>query len=100
MIFIDKVNLEHSTDIEKFDKFVEEITKFIYDNSTNENELLKMIVIFYRYFHKKQILNKNNRNSNINEKLNDNDSETLPYVTRCIQGFCQAQTSIDIIEHI
>ena len=33
----------------------------------------------------------------INEKLNDNDSETLPYVTRCIQGFCQAQTSIDII---
>ena len=33
----------------------------------------------------------------ITEKLNDNDSETLPYVTRCIQGFCQAQTSIDII---
>ena len=33
----------------------------------------------------------------ITEKLNDNDSETLPYVTRCIQGFCQAQNSIDII---
>ena len=33
----------------------------------------------------------------ITEKLNDNDGETLPYVTRCIQGFCQAQTSIDII---
>ena len=33
----------------------------------------------------------------INEKLNDNDSEALPYVTRCIQGFCQAQASIDII---
>ncbi len=35
----------------------------------------------------------------INEKLNDNDSETLPYVTRCIQVFCQVQTSIDIITH-
>ena len=34
----------------------------------------------------------------INEKLNDNDSETLPYVTRCIQGFCQAQTPKDIIK--
>ena len=33
----------------------------------------------------------------ITEKLNDNDSETLPYVARCIQGFCQAQSSIDII---
>ena len=35
----------------------------------------------------------------INEKLNDNDSETLPYVARCIQVFCQVQTSIDIITH-
>ena len=33
----------------------------------------------------------------ITEKLNDNDTETLPYVVKCIQGFCQGQTSIDII---
>ena len=33
----------------------------------------------------------------ITEKLNDNDTETLPYVIKCIQGFCQGQSSIDII---
>ena len=33
----------------------------------------------------------------ITEKLNDNDTETLPYVVKCIQGFCQGQASIDII---
>ena len=33
----------------------------------------------------------------ITEKLSDNDTETLPYITRCIQGFCQEQNSIDII---
>ena len=33
----------------------------------------------------------------ITEKLSDNDTETLPYITRCIQGFCQEQSSIDII---
>ena len=33
----------------------------------------------------------------ITDKLSDNDTETLPYITRCIQGFCQEQSSIDII---
>ena len=33
----------------------------------------------------------------ITDKLSDNDTETLPYITRCIQGFCQEQNSIDII---
>ena len=33
----------------------------------------------------------------ITDKLADNDTETLPYITRCIQGFCQEQNSIDII---
>ena len=33
----------------------------------------------------------------ITDKLADNDTETLPYITRCIQGFCQEQSSIDII---
>lgn len=33
----------------------------------------------------------------ITEKLNDNDTETLPFVVKCIQGFCQGQASIDII---
>ena len=33
----------------------------------------------------------------ITDKLTDNDTETLPYITRCIQGFCQEQNSIDII---
>ena len=33
----------------------------------------------------------------ITEKLSDNDTETLPYITRYIQGFCQEQSSIDII---
>ena len=33
----------------------------------------------------------------ITDKLSDNDTETLPYITRCIQGFCQEQSSIDNI---
>ena len=41
-----KLNLENSPDNEKFDKSVEELTKYIVENSTNENELLKMFVFF------------------------------------------------------
>ena len=41
-----KLNLENSPDSEKFDKSIEELTKYIRDNSTNENELLKMFVFF------------------------------------------------------
>ena len=41
-----KLNLENSPDHEKFEKSVEELTKYIYENSTNENELLKMFVFF------------------------------------------------------
>ena len=33
----------------------------------------------------------------ITDKLADNDTEALPYITRCMQGFCQEQNSIDII---
>ncbi len=47
-----KLNLENSPDNEKFDKSVEELTKYIYENSTNENELLKMFFIL-RIFQKK-----------------------------------------------
>ena len=41
-----KLNLENSPDSEKFDKLVEELSKYIRDNSTNENELFKMFVFF------------------------------------------------------
>ena len=41
-----KLNLENSPDCEKFDKSVEELTKYIRDNSTNENELLKLFLFF------------------------------------------------------
>ena len=41
-----KLNLENSPDSEKFDKSIEELAKYIRDNSTNENELLKMFVFF------------------------------------------------------
>ena len=41
-----KLNMDNSPDSEKFDKSVEELTKYIRDNSTNENELLKIFVFF------------------------------------------------------
>ena len=47
-----KLNLENSPDNKKFDKSVEELTKYIYENSTNETELLKMFV-FLQIFPKK-----------------------------------------------
>ena len=33
----------------------------------------------------------------ITDKLWDNDTEILPYIIRCIQGFCQEQSCIDNI---
>jgi len=33
----------------------------------------------------------------ITDKLWDNDTEILPYIIKCIQGFCQEQSSIDNI---
>ncbi len=33
----------------------------------------------------------------ITDKLGDNDTEILPYIIRCIQGFCQEQSCIDNI---
>ena len=58
-----KLNLENSPDSEKFDKSVEELTKYIRENSTNENDLLKMefnatkksknVHFFHRYIKKK-----------------------------------------------
>ena len=41
-----KINLEISPDSDKFDKCVEDLGKYIRENSTNENELLRMFVFF------------------------------------------------------
>ncbi len=41
---VNKINLENSPDSEKFDKNVEYLTKYIKQNSNQENELLKFFI--------------------------------------------------------
>ena len=41
-----KVNLENSPDSEKFEKCVDDLTKYIRDNSSQEGELLKLFLFF------------------------------------------------------
>ena len=43
---VNKINLENSPDSEKFDKNVEDLSKYIKENSNQENELLKYFLFF------------------------------------------------------
>ena len=43
---MNKINLENSPDSEKFEKFLEDLNKFIKESSNNESDLLKYFLFF------------------------------------------------------
>ena len=91
-------NRINSTKIEEREKqYLLDVQKSISENIYLLKDSFTVISNLSKNFDNLEVLRLKGFLDVIAEKLSDNDIETWPYITKYIQGFCQEQSSIDII---
>ena len=95
--FQNNVSVSQNKNEERDKHYLTQIEKKINENTLLLKDSLSIISNLSKNPDNLEILTLKGFLDVITEKLNDNDTETLPYVIKCIQGFCQGQSSIDII---